>query len=372
VAGEHVSYTGHIEGHGILVDPDCDHCPDGVGPVVATVPLREDAPVPFLHSKFSRFMDLPDPSTPWDQEVSSVLLFGPPGTSKSTLARSLAQKLGWHFLEVSPSDFIIGGLEHIEQKAKDLFQDLSSIRETVILLDEVDSLFVDRDLLSSESVINFVVPAMLPKLQDLNTRAKNQRLLIVIATNFYDRLDQAMVRPGRIDKHLLVLPYNQVSKACVLTSLLGDHADVLDSAADRQKVMSSTDLFVFQELHDLARKLRRDPIDSVHFTPSSINPSWYLSRVPQGKNRRRVRSKGTTRLALEICEVTSRLIGEQRTLTPGDPSKRIIEALDRRAAILGAHGLREWEGLCHEILRSLGHSPDSEVAAKLDAESEPG
>ncbi len=205
-------------GESVLIDPDLEEAEDRDGAIAHL----EDRPIYFLHSKFSELMDLPDPSTPWTQEVSSVLLFGPPGTSKSTLSRSLAQRLGWHFLEISPSDFIIGGLEHVEEKAKDLFQNLSSLRETVVLFDELDSLFVDRDLLTPESVINFVVPAMLPKLQALNTKAKNQRLLIVIATNFYDRLDQAMVRPGRIDKHLLVLPYNIFSKLAVLRSLLPD------------------------------------------------------------------------------------------------------------------------------------------------------
>ncbi len=93
----------------------------------------------------------------WKQDVSSVLLFGPPGTAKTTTVKSLAQKLGWHFLELTPSNFIIDGLELIEQRAKDIFDDLSSLRETVILFDELDSIFIDRELLEHGSIVNFLV-----------------------------------------------------------------------------------------------------------------------------------------------------------------------------------------------------------------------
>ena len=183
----------------------------------------------------------------WLQTISSVLLYGPPGTSKSTIVKSLAQALHWHFLELTPSNFIIGGMELIEQKAKDIFDDLSHLRETVILFDELDSIFIDRERLDHASIISFLVPAMLPKLQALARRARRQRLLIAVATNFYDRLDPAMVRRGRIDKHLLVLPYNESARLLFVRNSLPEAK--IDGIRDQ--FLEMTRLFVFEEMKEI-------------------------------------------------------------------------------------------------------------------------
>ncbi|MEQ1763855.1 MAG: ATP-binding protein [Pyrinomonadaceae bacterium] len=334
----------------ILIDPDGKSGRTPGGGVAFEQEELINSPIPFLHSKFSKFMEKGmSANREWSQEVSSVLLFGPPGTAKSTTVKSLAQKLNWHFLEISPSDFIIDGLDRIEQNAKELFRKLSTLRETVILFDELDSLFVDRDFLAPESMINFIVPAMLPKLQGLNKRAKNQRLLIVVATNFYDRLDAAMVRLGRIDKHLLVLPYKKEARIDVLKTISPEIAGLDEGGL--ALVESGTQLFVFEELQQLARTVKMTDGKIDEFAPSSINPSWYLSRIPD-ENSSRKRTRGTTRLAVEVYEITGRLVNDPRTLTPSVTSETIVQALKRRASSLPKDE-REWINLCESIVYSL-------------------
>jgi len=74
-----------------------------------------------------------------------MLLYGPPGTGKSTIARTLAETLGWPLLTVTPSDFIASGGEAVEARAKAIFQVLDHQTELVVLFDEIDNLLLDRD-----------------------------------------------------------------------------------------------------------------------------------------------------------------------------------------------------------------------------------
>ena len=73
----------------------------------------------------------------------SALLFGPPGTSKTTVAKALAQKLDWPIVMLSPGTFIERGLEYIEAQAKIVFDQLLQLARTVVLFDECDELFRD-------------------------------------------------------------------------------------------------------------------------------------------------------------------------------------------------------------------------------------
>jgi adenylate kinase family enzyme len=348
--------TSQFKNEKLLIDADGEHLLATKDPLDLDAINVENAPIPFLHSKFSKFMGAKLVTEDWDQEVSSVLLFGPPGTAKSTIVQSLAQKLHWHFLEISPSEFIIDGLEKIEQNAKGLFQDLSALRETVILFDELDSLFVDRDFLAAESIINLIVPAMLPKLQSLSKRAKNQRLLIVVATNFYDRLDQAMVRLGRIDKHLLVLPYNDISRYEVLKSLLERPEELTDDAITLYQ--SSSKLYVFEEIQSISRSMNRSASGPITYIPSSIEPSWYSSRIPRTPEDRRKRVRGTKRLAFEVAEVVNRLLGKKRTLTANDEWVNIKRVFDANSSDLSRLNLKDWKTLCNDIESALDSQSD--------------
>jgi adenylate kinase family enzyme len=323
---------------------------------------RSDCPIQFLHENFKEFIFTESKEVgSWKQNVSSVLLFGPPGTAKSTTATSLAQALGWHFIELSPSNFIIEGLESIEQKAKEIFDELSVLRETVILFDELDSLFVDRELLSPESIINFLVPAMLPKLQRLSKRAKKQRLIIVIATNFYDRLDPAMVRKGRIDKHLLVLPYNDISRLDLLQTKIGAKSQFSRDKSLVEEFKKSTRLYVYEEVEAVSKAIEKES-NSPSFTltdfnykypASAINPAIYLSRIPR-EDKRASRIRSTQRLGLEVSEVVGRLLDEERSLSSDDDKASIQSRLSELAHMLGANeGLEEWKSLCDNVRHAL-------------------
>ena len=133
---------------------------------------------------------------------TSALLFGPPGTSKTSLAEAIAQRLGWPFVELSPSDFLRGGLDGIYERVNEVFEDLMDLYGVVILFDEMDALVQSRD--SSHLAVpasaavgdldvtqKFLTTSMLPKLLKLRKQA---RVVFFMATNHQRQFDAAIKR----------------------------------------------------------------------------------------------------------------------------------------------------------------------------------
>jgi SpoVK/Ycf46/Vps4 family AAA+-type ATPase len=138
----------------------------------------------------------------------SALLFGPPGTSKTSLAEAVAQRLGWTFIELSPSDFLKGGLEGIYDRVNEVFDDLMDLFGAVILFDEMDALVQSRE--SGEAAPKeldvtqkFLTTSMLPKLLQLRKRA---RTIFFMATNHQKDFDPAIKRAGRFDLKIRMGP----------------------------------------------------------------------------------------------------------------------------------------------------------------------
>ena len=78
------------------------------------------------------------------QHRRSALLFGPPGTSKTTLVQAVAETLEWPYVEITPSDFLREGLGQIYEEANRIFEDLMDLSGVVILFDEMDALVQRR------------------------------------------------------------------------------------------------------------------------------------------------------------------------------------------------------------------------------------
>ncbi len=140
-------------------------------------------------------------------KLYSMLLYGPPGTGKTTVAQQLAWKLKRPLITITVSDFLAGGHGEIENRAKGLFDVLQFQEDAVILFDEIDQFMLDRNsghYQKQEDVFKFMTPGMLTKLQNLRDA---ESTIFILATNYYERIDSAIKRTGRIDKHyLLCLP----------------------------------------------------------------------------------------------------------------------------------------------------------------------
>ncbi len=129
----------------------------------------------------------------------TVLLFGPTGSAKTTIAKVLAKELAWPLIELGIVDFLKNGLDKIYDTASKIFEDLMRVRHTVVLLDEVEQVFAQRDD-NKDLRQQFLTAALLPPLQELHDK---KQLIMLIATNYIGEFDPAIRRHGRID---LIIP----------------------------------------------------------------------------------------------------------------------------------------------------------------------
>lgn len=134
--------------------------------------------------------------------ATSILLYGPPGSGKTFFVKALSDHLGWPLVSLSPGHFISNGLDLIEATASEIFSELYKLKHCVILFDECDELFRDRDqtAASSRNILSFATACMLPKLQELY---ESRTVVFVLATNYLANIDKAVRRPGRFDLKLL-------------------------------------------------------------------------------------------------------------------------------------------------------------------------
>jgi ATPase family associated with various cellular activities (AAA) len=137
----------------------------------------------------------------------SAILYGPPGTSKTRLAKRIAKALGWPLLDLDPSHLTRRGMDRVHAEADALFSRLRHCDQVVVLMDEFDELVRERGEGEMES--RFLTTAMLPKLAALHDR---RRLVYLVATNHLEEFDAAISRPGRFDVIVPVMPPTAAAK----------------------------------------------------------------------------------------------------------------------------------------------------------------
>jgi SpoVK/Ycf46/Vps4 family AAA+-type ATPase len=170
----------------------------------------------------------------------SMLLHGPPGTAKTTVAKAIAQRLEWPLLELNQSAFLRRGLQNLDAEAERVFQLLGHLRNAVVLLDEIEGMVESRATVrGNQENSYFLTTAMLPRLHHLRESA---RIIFIIATNHIDHVDPAARRLGRIDIIRYVGPPNEDSRFLALVK--GAHklecgpeiVEMLDSEEFRDRV----------------------------------------------------------------------------------------------------------------------------------------
>jgi ATPase family associated with various cellular activities (AAA) len=153
-----------------------------------------------------RFFNSEDQLEPDSQPIAknqarAAILFGPPGTSKTTLARSVASAVAWDYVEIHASHFVAAGVPNVQRTADKIFSELMQLDRTVILFDEIDELVRSRD--EADSFGRFLTTSMLPKLAQLWDRRK---VIYFVATNHIKFFDPAIRRAQRFDTLINVSP----------------------------------------------------------------------------------------------------------------------------------------------------------------------
>jgi ATPase family associated with various cellular activities (AAA) len=145
-----------------------------------------------------------DPDEPLfsDDVARSAIFFGPPGTGKTSLVSSLAQAIGWKYIELHPSHFVSEGLPNVQHTADIIFSKLMELDHAVILFDEIDELVREREL-EPDQFGRFLTTSMLPRLAEL---WKARKVMYFVGTNHIEYFDRAITRSERFDAIIFLSP----------------------------------------------------------------------------------------------------------------------------------------------------------------------
>lgn len=167
----------------------------------------------------------------------SSLLFGPPGTGKTTLIEALACSCSRPLIQITPSDIAVAGEAAIESRAKVIFDALSMLTKVVIIFDEFEPILLKREhngMNEERSIFTFLTPGMLPKLKKLYESAKRQGIAYCLVTNHYEKLDEAAIRRGRFDDHIAIYHPDFLSRAGALLDNLHTRREADDWSDEQQ------------------------------------------------------------------------------------------------------------------------------------------
>ena len=139
------------------------------------------------------FDDVSDVRNPDVGAAYSTILFGSPGTAKTTICEAVAEKLGWDFLVIDTSVFLADGLTNVASRIQYVFKRLQSLRRCVILFDEIEEFCLNRDNINLSMESRMLTTAMLTAINDLR---RTKQSIFFIATNRLRAFDAAIIRPG--------------------------------------------------------------------------------------------------------------------------------------------------------------------------------
>ena len=177
---------------------------------------------------------------------SGVLLHGPPGTGKTLLARAVAGESGVNFLRVAGPELLDRYVGESEEAVREVFERARQTAPAVVFLDEVDAVAGRRG--ETGEVTDRVVSQLLT---ELDRAADHPSLLVLAATNRKDSLDRALLRPGRLERHIEVPPPDEAARREILAVHTRDTP--LASGVDLDAVATETAGFSGAQLEALVR-----------------------------------------------------------------------------------------------------------------------
>ncbi|XP_018437210.1 uncharacterized protein LOC108809559 isoform X2 [Raphanus sativus] len=190
--------------------------------------------------------------------TKGILLFGPPGTGKTMLAKAVATEAGANFINISMSSITSKWFGEGEKYVKAVFSLASKIAPSVIFVDEVDSMLGRRENPGEHEAMRKMKNEFMINWDGLRTKDK-ERVLVLAATNRPFDLDEAVIR--RLPRRLMVNLPDSANRSKILSVILAKEEMAED--VDLEAIANMTDGYSGSDLKNLCVTAAHLPIREI-------------------------------------------------------------------------------------------------------------
>ncbi|TVU22963.1 hypothetical protein EJB05_32686 [Eragrostis curvula] len=184
-----------------------------------------------------------------------ILLFGPPGTGKTMLAKAIANEAQASFINVSMSTITSKWFGEDEKNVRALFTLAAKVAPTIIFVDEVDSMLGQRNRAGEHEAMRKIKNEFMTHWDGLLSRP-DQRILVLAATNRPFDLDEAIIR--RFERRIMVGLPSMESRELIMRSLLSK--EKVDEGLDFKELATMTEGYSGSDLKNLCTTAAYRPV----------------------------------------------------------------------------------------------------------------
>ena len=184
-----------------------------------------------------------------------ILLFGPPGTGKTMLAKAIANEAGASFINVSMSTITSKWFGEDEKNVRALFTLAAKVSPTIIFVDEVDSMLGQRTRVGEHEAMRKIKNEFMSNWDGLTTKP-GDRILVLAATNRPFDLDEAIIR--RFERRIMVGLPSAENRENILRTLLAK--EKVDKGLDFKELATMTDGYTGSDLKNLCTTAAYRPV----------------------------------------------------------------------------------------------------------------
>jgi transitional endoplasmic reticulum ATPase len=189
-----------------------------------------------------------------------ILLYGPPGTGKTLMAKAVANESSANFISIKGPSVLSKWVGESEKAIRETFRKARQASPSIVFLDELDAICPRRGVSADAHVTERMVTQLLTELDGLE---ELKDVVVIAATNRPDIIDTALIRPGRIDRQLLMTTPNQAEREEILRihsrdMPLGPDVDLAEIARGSEGYVGSDLESVCRESAMLAIREDRD------------------------------------------------------------------------------------------------------------------
>jgi transitional endoplasmic reticulum ATPase len=214
---------------------------DDVGGIGDTVrQLREMVELPLRYPELFTRLGVDPPK--------GVLLHGPPGTGKTRLAQAVANESDATFLIINGPEIMGSGYGESEKRLREVFEEAAKAAPAIIFIDEIDSIAPKRSQVPGEAEKRLVAQ-LLTLMDGLEARSN---IVVIAATNRPDAIDEALRRPGRFDREIVIGVPDEHGRREILA--IHTRGMPLGDTVDLEELARTTHGFVGADLAALARE----------------------------------------------------------------------------------------------------------------------